>query len=566
MAACVEAVTSASYSLVAIYVPLYVLVVVAFSWPRLFYPLRASALLLALCIVGMSEFWTFGLSSMGYTFFLAFVTFSTALLGFRAGVVALILSLVFILTMGALYSTGAIPAVMPVQSPSAHARNWITPTAGFTMLSAGAISFLHMLLQGLEQSARTSQKYLKNLTREMAERDRAEQERSRLEDQLFHSQKMEAIGKLAGGIAHDFNNILSAMLGYTELALPETPEGSDARRSLGEVLQAGGRAKDLVHQILTFSRQTRHEPRPVRLQQLVREVMGLLRSSLPATVEFCQLVRDDTRLVLADPTQLHQVLVNLCTNAAHAMREKGGTLTVELEPYTASLEEAEAAADLRPGSYCMLAVSDTGEGMDAQTLDRIFDPFFTTKEKGEGTGLGLATVHGIVKSHDGVITVDSRVGHGTTFRVYLPVAETQGAEALETRRNVPRGNGEHVMLVEDELSVLEVGARLLEAQGYRVSSYRSPVEALDAFRADPHAFDVVVTDRTMPVMTGIHLARELRALGTNVPVILVSGMYTPSSAQEAQSAGIDYLLSKPVDPAEMGDALRRVLSSRGSSD
>ncbi|MBW2101889.1 MAG: response regulator, partial [Deltaproteobacteria bacterium] len=355
------------------------------------------------------------------------------------------------------------------------------------------------------------------VARDLRDRIRAREERARLERRLRQSEKMEAIGTLAGGIAHDFNNILYAVIGYTELSMDEVGEGHPAWCFLEEVLRAAQRAKDLVGQILTFSRQGPDERRPVRVDTVVREAMGLLRASIPSTIEIRQEIETEA-LVTADPVRLHQVVVNLCTNAAQAMEEKGGTLTVRLE------EKPEVPSRLgpAPGPYLLLTVEDTGPGMPEKVLDRVFEPFFTTKDRGKGTGMGLSVVHGIVEGYGGTVTAQSEPGKGAVFRVYLP-ATGSGAETGDSddvKCPVPMGRGERILFVDDEEALVALGQRMIESLGYRVTTRVSSLEALELFRASPSRFDAVVTDLTMPHMKGDELAREITRIRRDIPVIL----------------------------------------------
>ncbi|MBE9506177.1 MAG: PAS domain S-box protein, partial [Chloroflexi bacterium] len=317
-------------------------------------------------------------------------------------------------------------------------------------------------------------------------------ELKRHESQLRQAQKMEAVGTLAGGIAHDFNNLLVPILGFAELALARMPEGSKAREDVTQVLKAGERAKDLAAQILAFSRQEEGERKPVQLAPIVKEALKLLVAALPSTIEIRQNIGPDTRAVNADPTQIHQILMNLCTNAERAMPD-GGVLEVSLENVELDEERAATIEGLRAGSYVRLTVSDTGCGMDEETLKRVFDPFFTTRGPGEGTGMGLSVVHGVVESHEGAITVDSELHRGTTFDVYLLAVESIAEGAPETKERV-HGGSESILFVDDEAPIVEMGSETLTRLGYRVTTRTSSVEALELFRFKPGAFDLVITD------------------------------------------------------------------------
>jgi len=387
-------------------------------------------------------------------------------------------------------------------------------------------------------------------------------ERKQLEVQRRQAQKMEAIGTLAGGIAHDFNNILAAIIGYAELVVEELPAGSRQREALVEILAAGSRAKELVRQILTFSRRTEQERRPISLQTIVAEALRLIRASIPATVEIRQQVEPGGTVVLADPTQLHQVVLNLAANADHAMRERGGVLDVQLRAVDVDAEFAAEHPPLRPGRHARLTVRDTGHGMAPQVRERIFDPFFTTKRPGEGTGMGLAVVHGIVTGHGGAIAVESALGRGTRFDIYLPCRDGP-SEAQDTRVEHPApGHQERILLVDDEPALVRVWAAMLEQLGYRVTASTSSRQALETFRDNPRAFDLVVTDQTMPHLTGEALVSELLRLRPDLPVILCSGYsHTPTEAR-GRGPGVRAVLMKPVARRELCLTIQRLLEER----
>lgn len=390
---------------------------------------------------------------------------------------------------------------------------------------------------------------------------RAEEEKRILESQLLQVQKMEAIGTLAGGIAHDFNNILSALMGYAELALEDLPPDSEAYDNLVEVLKASERAKDLVRQILTFSRQDKVEKKPVQIGLLVKEALKFLRASLPTTIEIRQRLTSTTGKILADPTQIHQVLMNLCTNAAQAMEETGGILTVGLDEVVLPPDDPTFSSELDPGTYLRLTVSDTGKGMSPEILARIFEPFFTTKEPGKGTGMGLAVVHGIVRSHGGDIKVTSEPGKGTTFEVLFPKIETLASSEPLAPIEVPKGRG-RILLVDDEESLVHLGQEMLKRLGYEVVTKTSSLEALETFRLEPQAFDLVITDQTMPYMTGLQLAERMLAIRPEMPIILCTGFAETITVEEARRRGLRDLVVKPWKKAELAQILHQVLSGQ----
>ena len=384
-------------------------------------------------------------------------------------------------------------------------------------------------------------------------------EHRKLEEQFRQAQKMEAIGTLAGGIAHDFNNILGAIIGYTELA------GMDAktpavRSSLDEILRACKRAGDLVRQILTFSRQQEQKRLPMQLWRVIEEATRLLRAALPSTIQFEIELAKNAPTVLADPTQIHQVVMNLCTNAAHAMAGRPGRLGIKLDRFEADEEFAKLHPGCRPGGYARLTVSDTGHGMEKSVLGRIFEPFFTTKAPGEGTGLGLSVVHGIVQSHEGFITVYSRPGEGTTFHLYFPAHESNEVEAAVASGVIPRGKGERILIVDDELPLAQMAGKVLEKLGYQVEVTAEPVKALATIRSAPKHFDLLITDMTMPDLTGMELADGVHQEYPGIPIILMTGFFTKQGQEQVQSAGIREVLLKPITMRNLGEAVHRLLN------
>jgi PAS domain S-box-containing protein len=395
------------------------------------------------------------------------------------------------------------------------------------------------------------------VARDITDRLQAETEMTFLEKQLRQAQKMEAVGTLAGGIAHDFNNILSAVIGFAEMAIDETPPDSSLRHSMQQVLKAGLRAKNLVKQILAFSRQSEQELHPLQLRKVVQEAGELLRASLPTTIEIRREIRSNA-FVLADPTQMHQVLMNLCTNAAHAMRTHGGTLTIGLEDLEAPPPAVDAQMELLPGAYLRLTVRDTGVGIPGALLERIFDPFFTTKGVGEGTGMGLSVAHGIVKAHGGTIGVTSQEGRGTTFTVLLPAISPSDEGALSRPTALP-GGSERILVVDDEAMLAQMTAQLLERLGYRVTAETSSPRALERFRRSPGEFDLVITDMTMPGVTGKELALEILALRPQLPVILCTGFSEVIDEPSARAIGIRAFTMKPIVMRELAETVRRVL-------
>ena len=400
---------------------------------------------------------------------------------------------------------------------------------------------------------------VEGIAHDITNRKRMEDEKTSLMARLRQAQKMEAIGTLAGGIAHDFNNLLTPITGYAEMALENLPEGSLDRAHQQQVIKAAKRAKDLVNQILTFSRQTEQEKRPVQLHSITKEALKLLRSSIPSTIEIHQNIPSDSGAVLADPTQLQQVLLNLCTNAYHAMREGGGVLGISVSKVELVSDDYVTNLGISPGNYLRVEISDTGCGMDKDTQERIFDPYFTTKEKGEGTGLGLAVVHGIVKNHSGHITVYSEPGRGSIFHIYFPVLPVDRTSFdSETSEPPPRGT-EYIMLVEDEEEILRMEEIMLARLGYRVQTYSKSDEALQAFQNSYADFDLVITDMTMPIMTGAELAQKLLAIRSDIPIILCSGFNEIINEKKAKAIGIRKYVMKPLTLRDFAGTIRSVL-------
>jgi PAS domain S-box-containing protein len=390
---------------------------------------------------------------------------------------------------------------------------------------------------------------------------RQDEERHRaLELQLRQSQKMEAIGTLAGGIAHDFNNIIGAILGNAGLAREDIGAGHPALESIAEINKAGRRARDLVQQILAFSRKQALSRSVIALGPVVEEAIKLLQATLPAGVRLAADCAAGLPNVSADPTQIHQVLVNLCTNAWHAMEGRPGNIDICLDDCFVDAALAREHAGLRPGRYVRLSVRDSGKGMDAATKERIFEPFFTTKPVGMGTGLGLSVVHGILQRHEGAIVVDSTPGNGTTFHLYFPAVE---APAVADRpagavAGLPRGQGQHVLYLDDDEALVSLVSRMLERQGYRVSGYTLAQQALDAARADPGGFDLVVSDYNMPGMSGLDVARELSRIRPDLPVVVTSGYITDELREKAPLSGVRHLIYKPDTADELCEVVRRL--------
>ncbi len=392
-------------------------------------------------------------------------------------------------------------------------------------------------------------------------------ETKRLEKQLHQAQKMEAIGTLAGGIAHDFNNILFPIIGYTEMAVEDLTPGTRIRQNLREVLKAADRAKNLIQHILTFSRSGKKEKRPVQLQLIIKEILHLLRASLPTTVEIVRRIDDTCGPVSADSVEIHQMMMNLCTNAYQSMTEGKGRIIVSIEERQVESDLPGLPREVRPGRYAVLSVQDDGSGIPPSVMERIFDPYYTTKEVGKGTGLGLFMVHSIVRGHKGHVVVSSKPGEGSLFTVYLPVIDIRKVVPAETKSHVkvPAGN-ERVLVVDDEPQIVEMIRLMLEGLGYRVTATVESSEALKHFRDAPDNFDLVITDMTMPGMTGLDLAGEIMAIRPEVPVILCTGFSAVVSAETAEAGGIRAFIMKPIIRKDLAKVIRKVLAEEDPNE
>ncbi|MGE5342820.1 MAG: ATP-binding protein [Candidatus Omnitrophota bacterium] len=421
------------------------------------------------------------------------------------------------------------------------------------------IETLHHLLLDPGQSA------FEGILIDITERKQAEAEKEKLESQLRQSQKMESIGTLAGGIAHDFNNILGAVIGYTELALERVPNDPQATSYLERVIGASIRAKDMIRQILTFSRKSEKERTLIHLNEIVEEALNLMRSTLPTTIEIRKNLPHMKNPVRANTSEIHQIMMNLCANAAHAMKNTGGILSVELKEITLS-EGPMTQKGLTPGVYQHLIVTDTGCGMPPQVMNRIFEPYFTTKKDGEGTGMGLSVVHGIIKSYGGEISVYSEPGKGTTFHVFLPVVETDSnpkqakPEELygQSSPTAPHANA-RILFIDDDPLLVDLGKDILERWGYRITPFTSSVEALNTFRSEYPTIDLVISDQTMPQMTGIQLIQQMREIKPEIPFILCSGFSESVSEDTYKSLGINAYLMKPIIRDELLRTVREIL-------
>ena len=519
----------------------YALVVLLAVWRRGPFAFRAWATLAVGYTLGATLLVVLGPFGAGYLWLFAVPVMAGGLLGIRAGVLATLLNLVTLAVVGGAAASGALP-----WSHTFTTAGFAVIAASFATLNALTAVCIGAIVRGLEST-------VGRLAAEIEERRAAESARAALEKELLQARKLEAIGTLAGGIAHDFNNILQALLGHAAMARVRIEPGSPAARHLEGVVTAAERARDVVSGMLSFSRRSEPVVRPVDLAAAVQEDLGLIRASIPATIHIRFDPGPERVVVEADRVQLQQVLMNLCTNAAHAMREAGGRLTVAVS--------AE-------GGSARLRVEDTGPGVPPELQDRIFEPYFTTRPQGEGTGLGLAVVHGIVASHGGSVAVENAPEKGARFDVRLPLTNRlPAADVAVPGPDATGRGGARVLLVDDEPSLVEVGCDVLEHLGYRPRGCSDPLEALALVEADPAAFDLVVTDLTMPGLTGDHLAARLVAIRPDLPIVLATGFEAALTPEAARRAGIRALVRKPLDLKGLAQVVAEALgpSAPGAS-
>jgi signal transduction histidine kinase/CheY-like chemotaxis protein len=394
------------------------------------------------------------------------------------------------------------------------------------------------------------------VTRDISSRKIAEEEKEQLKSKIQQTHKMEALGTLAGGIAHDFNNILSSIIMNSELAYDELDENIDYKYSIKQVLKSSHRAKELVKQILMFSRASKAEYKEINIGPVIIETIKMLQSIIPATIDIRYDIPHNTGAILADSTQIQQLILNLCTNAAHAMEDKGGILKINVNDEYIGKEQK--ISGLEQGLYLKLIVKDSGHGIPTENIDRIFDPFFTTKQTGKGAGLGLSVVHGIVMNIGGTITVESREGKGTVFQVFLPITDQKYSFKKEKKKPIRPGD-ESILFIDDEEDLLDSGKRTLERLGYKVTISINPEEAIEIFRRCPEDFNLVITDMTMPFMTGIELSRELLDIRDDIPIILCSGYNQLLTPEKIRSSGIRDFIMKPFAKNEIAEIIRKVL-------
>ncbi len=401
----------------------------------------------------------------------------------------------------------------------------------------------------------------KELKQEIEMRKHHQKEKAKLEDQLMQLQKMETIGTLAGGIAHDFNNILTPILGYTEMALEELSDESVLKYDIEQINSAATRGKDLVQQILTFSRQVDFDKKPLKLDDIIQEVMKLIRASFPSNIEIRQDLSNKCGTVLADATQMHQIIMNLCTNAYHAMMGSGGELGVKLDKVSVGSRPINGTAKIEKGTYVRLIISDTGHGMDKRTMERIFEPFFTKKEVGTGSGLGLSVVHGIVNNYNGTIVVESEPGKGSTFMIYLPQHSEDHIPRKDSIHKVKKGIGS-ILFVDDEKEITFMGKRMLESLGYTVDIKSDSLEALTEFKRDPGKYDLLVTDQAMPKMMGTELIGKVKQIRPDLKSIIITGYQDSIPKDAMEQFGIADIISKPLILSEFSELIRKVLTEK----
>jgi len=399
------------------------------------------------------------------------------------------------------------------------------------------------------------------VSRNVTQRELAKKMERQLQSQLRQAQKMEALGTLVGGIAHEFNNVLGIIIGNTELSLDDVPEWNPVHYNLKEIKTASLRAKDVVRQLLSYIRKIDYMKKPMKAIPVVKDSIKFLRSTIPTGIDIRQNIQATVDTILADPTQIHQIMLNLGTNAAHAMEEAGGVLEIEIKNVNLGEESVDIDPDLIPGNYVKITVSDTGHGIEPEIVDRIFDPFFTTKEVGKGSGMGLSVVHGIVKSYKGAISIESELGKGTTLSIFFPVTEEEAVIEPKTFEEIPTGN-ERILFIDDEELMVNMAKQILERLGYQVETKMNPVEALELFRSNPDQFDLVITDMAMPQMDGDKLANEILNIRTEMPIILCTGFSEKVSEENAKELGIKAFAMKPLVKRDLAVVVRKVLDEK----
>ncbi len=542
----------------------YVSLLTIYFLKKLSFHFRAIYILAIFYIIGISLMITISAEYALIWLFIAAIA-TSVLLGLRASCIALAINLTVLVVAGFFIREGV--ALWDSHTPN-NIAGWIIVSFNFMLVnSIGTVSIavlVEKLKQTIEQEKDVSQRLLEQfdvLKQETEQRKKVEKEKELMSKQLRQSEKMEALGTLAGGIAHDFNNILNIIFGYTDLAKIDAPADSKYEQDLDRILIAGHRAKDLVSQILAFSRQVQVEKIPILVQPLIKEALKMVRSSIPATIEINGEISSDCGAVEVDPTQLHQILINLCVNASHAMEEKGGTLKVDLKIADSVPFELMENSEFENDGFVELSISDTGTGIGPDIIDNIFDPFFTTKKKGKGTGMGLAVSYSIVKEYGGTITVDSKVGSGTVFHVYLPQSKQQiQSYPSETNTFIEQGT-ERILFIDDEEILTELGKEMLGRLGYHVTPMLKSSEALELFRSQADAFDLVITDQDMPELTGLEMAKKMLLIRPDIPIILLTGFSNLVNEEVARDQGIKCLAYKPISRNAIAKLIREVLDA-----
>ena len=533
---------------------MYALVLVLLIFRKIPFGIRAYAIIFSSYLLGMVLLSVVGPSASGPVWMFVFPVLAGVILGFRASMTALAINIVTLFVIGILIYM-KLPAWL---HPQPHTlERWITISFNFILLNAMAALSLSMVLSGLQQSLDHEKSMRQSLEQHIAKIKEKEKEEQRLREGLMRAQKMESIGILAGGIAHDFNNILSSIIGFTELSLDDVKKNSSMEDNLKEIYTAGLRAKDLVKQILTVARRTDEALQPVRIRAIAEETVKLLRATVPATIEMTSDLDNDS-VIMGNPARVHQIFMNLCTNAVHAMEETGGHLEISLTGTVITSATENLRIHLAPGKYVIIVISDTGAGIAPELIDTIFEPYVTSKNAGDGTGLGLAVVHGIVRAYGGDIVVDSRAGKGSIFSVFLPVIKSEAAADPEVPEKPATGN-ERILIVDDESSVAGYAGQALQRLGYSVTIHTTGTAALSLFNSDPNAFDLIITDMTMPKMTGEQLADAVKKTRPDIPVILCTGYSKRITDLEKKPASVNAVLNKPVSRTALARTVRNIL-------